>query len=143
MAEENEFIAKGEDKKAEEPKTKKSKKTKTTSKSKKKVSPLDQIRERFNTKKVKSTIGVTLILLSVYLLLANFSYLLTWEQDQNRVISKSLFEFLTDGNEEPVANWLGKFGAWTSHLLIYRWFGLASFTFPLVFFVLGFKASSL
>jgi len=140
MAEENEFIEKGEDKKAEEPKTKKSKKTKTTSKKKKKVSPIDQIRERFNTKKVKSTIGVTLILLSVYLLLANFSYLLTWEQDQNRVISKSLFEFLTDGNEEPVANWLGKFGAWTSHLLIYRWFGLASFTFPLVLFVLGFKA---
>ena len=138
MADENEFIAKGEEKKAKE--TPKKKRKNTSKKKKKSASPLDQIRERFSTKKVKSTIGVSLILLSAYLFLANTSYLLTWEADQNRVISKGLFEFLMDGNDEPVANWLGKFGAWTSHLLIYRWFGLASFTFPLVFFVLGFKA---
>lgn len=137
MADENEFIAKGEKKKA---KASPSKKKKSTSKKKKSPSALDQIRERFNTKKVKSTIGVSLLLLSVYLFLANFSYLLTWEADQNRIISKGLFELLLDGNDEPVANWLGKFGAWTSHLLIYRWFGLASFAFPLVFFILGFKA---
>ncbi|MCH2225186.1 MAG: DNA translocase FtsK, partial [Crocinitomicaceae bacterium] len=33
----------------------------------------------------------------------------------------------------------GKFGAWTSHLLIYRWFGLASFGIPLLLFISGFK----
>ena len=88
---------------------------------------------------MKSTLGVILLLLAVYLFLANFSYLLTWQQDQNRVMSRSLFDVLFDGNEEPVANWLGKFGAWSSHLLIYRWFGLASFAIPLISFVIGFK----
>ncbi len=137
MTEENEFTAKGEEKKKKEPAKKK---RKGSTKKKSNPSVIDQLRDRFNTKKVKSSIGVGLLLLSVYLFLANFSYLLTWEADQNRVMSKGLFEFLFDGNDEPVANWLGKFGAWTSHLLVYRWFGLASFAFPLVFFVLGFKA---
>ena len=78
--------------------------------------------------------------MAFFIFLANFSYLLTWEADQDRVIGKGFFEFMFDGSEEPVANWLGKFGAWISHLFIYRWFGLASFGFPLLFFVLGVKA---
>jgi DNA segregation ATPase FtsK/SpoIIIE, S-DNA-T family len=146
MTTENEFIAKGEKEEEEvQPKTKakattKSKATKKkASKKKKNASPLDLLRDRFDQKKVKSTVGISLILLSVFLLLANFSYLLTWQEDQNRVMGKGLFELLFDENEIPVSNWLGKFGAWTSHLLIYRWFGLASFAFPLAFFVLGFK----
>ena len=135
MAADNEFIAKGEKEKAVKPG-----KEKDTGKKKSKVSPVDLIRKRFNEKKVKSTIGISLILLAFYLFVANFSYILTWEEDQNRVLSKGLFEFLFDGNEEPVANWFGKFGAWTSHLLIHKWFGLASFFIPFVMFVLGFKA---
>ncbi|MDX2362750.1 MAG: DNA translocase FtsK 4TM domain-containing protein [Crocinitomicaceae bacterium] len=145
MVDENEFIARGEENAPEPSKTeKKKKKTSTgrkkTTKKKKTTSPFSTIIERFSTKKVKSSIGVGLILLASFLLLANMSYLFTWQEDQNRVISKGLFEFLFDGTEDPAANWLGRFGAWTSHLLIYRWFGLASFTFPLVLFILGFKA---
>jgi len=107
--------------------------------SQKKPSTLGVLKERFDQKKLKSTIGVIFLLLAVYLFLANFSYLLTWQEDQNRVMSRGLFDILFDGNEEPVANWLGKFGAWSSHLLIYRWFGLASFAIPLILFVVGFK----
>ncbi|MFN6014929.1 MAG: DNA translocase FtsK 4TM domain-containing protein, partial [Flavobacteriales bacterium] len=44
-----------------------------------------------------------------------------------------------DGSEEPVTNWLGKFGAWSSHLLIYRWFGLSSFGFTVLLFISGVK----
>jgi S-DNA-T family DNA segregation ATPase FtsK/SpoIIIE len=132
MATDNEYKAKGTTKEKEPEKLVKPA-------SRKKPSTLGIIKERFDKKKVKSTIGVVLLLLAVYLFLANFSYLLTWQQDQNRVASKGLFEFLFDGNEEPVANWLGKFGAWSSHLLIYKWFGLASFAIPLISFVVGFK----
>src|SRR5690606_38316431 len=122
MVTDNEFIEKGAKEKQAE------KQTKTgTNKTAKRDNKFQLLRDRFNQKKVKSTIGTILLVLSVYLFLANFSYLLTWQQDQNRVLSKGLFEFLFDGNEEPVANWLGKFGAWTSHLFMYRWFGLASF----------------
>ncbi len=134
---ENEFIARGEDKK--DPEKKSSKKAKKSEKIQT-FALLDKLKERFDSKKVKSTIGVTLILLSVYLFLSCFSYLFTWQEDQNRVMAKGLFEFLFDGSEEPVENWLGKFGAWASHLLIYRWFGMAAFTLPLVLFLLGFKA---
>ncbi|MCH2230526.1 MAG: DNA translocase FtsK [Crocinitomicaceae bacterium] len=137
---ENEFISKRE-------KDKKSKSTKTTKKTssksaKKKLSssPISFLKDRFNKKKVKSTLGISFILLAFYLTVACFSYLFTWEIDQNRVLNKGLFEFLFDGSKEPVANWFGKFGAWTSHLLIYRWFGLASFAIPFVLFIVGFKA---
>lgn len=137
---ENEFIAKGT--KEKKPKATKSTKKATpkSAKSKLTTSPLNVLRDRFNKKKVKSSIGISFILLAFYLLIANFSYLLTWEIDQNRVMGKGLFELLFDGSEEPVANWFGKFGAWSSHLLIYRWFGLASFAIPFVLFIIGFKA---
>lgn len=132
MAAENQYKAKG---------TSEAKETEKSNKrpSQKKPNALGTLRDRFDQKKVKSTIGVVLLLLAIFLFLANFSYLLTWKQDQNRIMSKGLFELLFDGNDEPVANWLGKFGAWSSHLLIYRWFGLASFAIPLISFVVGFK----
>lgn len=137
---ENEFTAKG----AKEKKAKATKSTKKTStKSAKKQltsSPLNLLKDRFNKKKVKSTIGISFILLAFYLLIANFSYLFTWRIDQDRVMGKGLIELLFDGSEDPVANWFGKFGAWTSHLLMYRWFGLSSFAIPFVLFIVGFKA---
>jgi S-DNA-T family DNA segregation ATPase FtsK/SpoIIIE len=80
-----------------------------------------------------------LILLSFYLFLACLSYVFTWTEDQDRVLNKGLFEFLFDGNEEPVSNWLGKFGAWTSHLLIFKWFGLSSFGLTFLLFISGVK----
>jgi S-DNA-T family DNA segregation ATPase FtsK/SpoIIIE len=52
-------------------------------------------------------------------------------------MGKSLFTFLFEQSDEPVSNWLGKFGAWTSHLLIFRWFGLPSFGFTLLLFLGG------
>jgi len=131
--EENEFIVKGSD-------INKSKKKKSKNKKKEFLSsPLNSLKNRFNTKKLKSTIGILLILLSFYLLIANFSYLFTWKIDQNHVLDKSLFKLLFDGNEKPLANWFGKFGAWSSHLLIYRWFGLSSFIIPFIIFITGVK----
>ena len=86
--------------------------------------PIEGLSTRFDKKKVKSTIGALLVLFSFYLFLACFSYIFTWTQDQDRVIDKGLFQVLFEEGEEPVANWLGKFGAWTSHLMIFKWFVL-------------------
>lgn len=141
MSVENEYIAK--DQKPEEkpaPKKRATKGKKKPTKKKAKESPIALLRNRFNKKKLKSSIGTALILMAIFLFLSIFSYLLTWQDDQNRVIGKGLFEFLFDGSEEPVSNWLGKFGAWASHLLVYRWFGIASVGIPVVLFVIGFKA---
>lgn len=146
MTEDNEYIEKGEPIEEEKPakKSKSPRKKSSSKKSKKKTRTIripfiESIKEKLENKKVRSSIGVGLILLSVYVLLANFSYLLTWTVDQDRVLGKGLFEFLFDGNEEPVENWLGKFGAWISHLMMYRWFGIASFSLCLILFVSGFK----
>ena len=133
MTAENKFIAKSE-------KGKKEKAGKKNTSKKKKTGRLTLWMNRFNTKKIRTSIGVFFVLLAFFLMLANISYILTWEEDQNRIASKGFFEFLFDGNEEPVANWLGKFGAWTSHLLIHRWFGLSSFFIPFGLFIAGFKA---
>lgn len=139
MSEDNEYI---EDESVEQKpkKTQKKKSSKRAKSKKSKPSPFKNIIDTLNQKKVKNTVGTVLILFAVYIALACFSYLLTWEEDQNRVIGKGLFQFLTEENEEPVANWLGKFGAWFSHLLVFRWFGIASFGISFVLFILGFKA---
>jgi len=134
MTTENKFIEKSE-------KGKKHKATKKkASKKKNKKGRLTPLMNRLNNKKLRSSIGVFFVLLAIFLFLANISYVLTWKEDQNRVLSKGFFEFIFDGNEQPVANLLGKFGAWTSHLLIHRWFGLSSFLIPFALFITGFKA---
>ena len=138
MGTENKFIAKEDKSSKENSKTGKSKNKSKGATSK--VSPIALIKDRFDKKKLKSSIGVGLILLATLLFLANFSYLFTWKADQSRILSKGFFEFLFDGSSEPVENWMGKFGAWTSHLLIHRWFGLTSFAIPFAMIVVGFKA---
>jgi len=88
-------------------------------------------------RKFRSIVGILLILSSFYLTLSFFSYLFNWKLDQDRVINKGLFQFLFEDNEVEVANWLGKFGAWMSHLFLYRWFGISSFGFCLLLLISG------
>lgn len=144
MVLDNEYKVKGEEKQAAEKKNSTVKKplSKRKKKASKKAAPAlwSSLTDRVNKKKLRSSIGICLLLSALFIFLASFSYLLTWQEDQNRVIDKGFFEFLFDGNEIPVANWLGKFGAWTSHLFIYRWFGVASFGIPLLFLIWGTKA---
>ena len=133
MAQENEYISK--ESKTEIPVEKTSAK-----KDKKGVSinnPLKDLSVRFDKKKIKSILGATMILFSFYFFLACISYFFTWSTDQDRVLNKTLIDFLFEDNDEPVSNWLGKFGAWTSHLLIYRWFGLSSIGLCFLLFISG------
>ena len=139
MSGDNEYIEKGGSEGIDKPTKKKPAANKKPRKKKKKSSAFGQFLNKIDRKKIKSTLGVISILFAIYIVLACFSYLFTWKVDQDRIMDKGFFEFLFDGNEEPVANWLGKFGAWISHLLIYKWFGIASFGFALVLFVVGIK----
>ena len=143
MAKENEFIRK-EDINKEEIKKEKvvpkaPKKPEKAEKSDAKNNPLDTFISRLDKKRTKTILGAILVLFSFYFFLSCFSYIFTWSADQDRVLNKTLFDFLMETNEEPVSNWFGKMGAWISHLFIYRWFGLSSFVFPFVLFIVGFK----
>jgi hypothetical protein len=85
-----------------EPEVKPSEKKSEKPKSSEKIkinNPVEGLSSRFDKKKVKTTVGSLLILLSFYLFLSCLSYIFTWTEDQDRVLNKGLFEFLFDGSE--------------------------------------------
>lgn len=82
-------------------------------------------------------VGFVLIVSSLYLFIAMVSYLFTGKADQSVVEGMGQSGIIESGMEAE--NWLGLYGAITSHYFIYRWFGIAAFLIPPVFFLLGFK----
>jgi len=94
-------------------------------------------------------LGLFFLVLSLFFLIAFTSYLFTWQQDQSYVstanggwhnLFKTQQELLDNGVKNPVVeNWLGKFGALLSNQFIFEWFGIASFLFVFVFFIVGYR----
>jgi DNA segregation ATPase FtsK/SpoIIIE, S-DNA-T family len=113
------------------------KKTADKKESSKKVASL--FSNKLNDDRTRNIIGAIFLLFSIYSLLAYISYFFTWEIDQDRVLSKGMWEFIFDDDTEPVENWLGKMGAWLSHVFIHRWFGISSILFSFISFVIGTK----
>ncbi|MGV3509671.1 MAG: DNA translocase FtsK 4TM domain-containing protein [Sphingobacteriaceae bacterium] len=103
----------------------------------------------FDDGRIFKIIGLFFLILSLYFLVAFTSYLFTWQEDQSYVIDanggwgnlfKNAEELEKAGVVNPaVENWLGKFGALLSHQFIYEWFGIASFIFIGVFFIIGYR----
>jgi len=103
----------------------------------------------FNDGRLIKIIGLFFLIVSLYLLVAFTSYLFTWEDDQSYVLdSNGGWSNLLRTPEElaksgvvnhVVENWLGKVGALLSHQFIYEWFGIASFLFIGIFFIIGFR----
>jgi DNA segregation ATPase FtsK/SpoIIIE, S-DNA-T family len=93
--------------------------------------------------------GLFCLLMSVYFLVAFTSYLFTWQEDQSYVtganggwgnLFKTAHELSEDGIKNPaVENWLGKFGALVSNQFIFQGFGIASFIFVFIFFIIGYR----
>ena len=104
-----------------------------------KSSKKTSVKRKLDWSKFKISLGSIFTLFSLYLFLAYISYLFTWTVDQDKVLNRSLFELLFNSSQEPVENWLGKFGAWSSHLLIYRLFGISSFILCFLLFISGIK----
>ena len=119
----------------------KPKATKTAKKKGKAKTASPKKSDGFKVDKAKWTnaIGVFLILFSFYCFLACVSYVFTWQEDQNQVINRNFFSYIFGADTTPVANWLGKFGAWVSHLLYYRLFGISSLAISFIAFLYGFK----
>jgi len=82
-------------------------------------------------------VGLSLLFMGICLLLSFGSYLFTGKADQSVVLGLSFGEILTSGKE--VENLLGLFGAWVSHLFIFRWFGVASFLIVPICFLAGYQ----
>ena len=82
------------------------------------------------TKQHKIVFGALLVLFSIALLVAFISFFIYGQQDQSAVN-----ELLN--RNEIVQNWLGKFGAFLAHILIYKGFGIAAFIIVRLFFLTG------
>ena len=132
----NEYIPKEKDKVKTENDLPKGKPVNTDKKQtrtkEKKESPL-------NIKKIRTILGSALVLLAVFLFVSYVSYFFTWKIDQDAILTTSFFDYIFNSAIPAPENWLGKFGAWMSHMLIFNSFGITSIGICLILFLLGLK----
>jgi S-DNA-T family DNA segregation ATPase FtsK/SpoIIIE len=81
--------------------------------------------------------GIFTIVIAVYLFFSFLSYLFTGKADFSVV--QELFNSSLIESGKEAENWLGLYGAVTSHYFIFRWFGIAAFFIPPLLFVIGFN----
>ena len=106
---------------------------------KKKKNRFNKLKSFLQDERFQKTSGLFLVLFSLYLFLAFTSYLFTWKNDQS-IIDGVGFGFVFNGEDADIQNWLGKFGAFTANKFLKVWYGIASFSFPFIGFLIGFKA---
>ncbi len=82
-------------------------------------------------------LGFFLLITALYLFTAFLSYLFTGKADQSVV--QALFDTSLVESGREADNWLGLYGAITSHFLIWKWLGISAFVIPPLLFLLGFK----
>jgi len=81
--------------------------------------------------------GFFLLIIAFFLFTAFISYLFTGKADQSVVEGLGNSAIVESGRETD--NWLGLYGAVTSHYFIFRWFGISAFFIPPLLFLLGFN----
>lgn len=81
--------------------------------------------------------GFFFIITALYLFTAFISYLFTGKADQSVVEALWNTNLLESGREAE--NWLGLYGAITSHYLMFKWLGISAFAIPPLLFLVGFK----
>jgi S-DNA-T family DNA segregation ATPase FtsK/SpoIIIE len=99
---------------------------------------IQSVRNFFADERTHKITGLTLVLLSFFLLVAFTSNFFTWKEDMAVRGTGSVWSMLFN-NDLHVENWLGKLGAIVALQFINYWFGISAFVFPLILFVLGFK----
>ena len=90
-------------------------------------------KEKFSwrlSRQQKFILGISLIFFSLALLLSFISYFITGNNDQDLVTQ------LINRNTKA-ENWLGKFGAYLADFFLFKGFGVASFIFVRILFLLG------
>ncbi len=94
-----------------------------------------KVKELVKDERTHKVLGMICLLLAVYFFIAFTSYLFTWQEDQDKVFRYSgSILFNTD---IKVDNLLGRLGAFVSHWFFYSGFGVASYFFCYLCFILG------
>ena len=97
-----------------------------------------RVKELMKDERTHKIAGAVSLLLSLFLLIAFVSYLSTWKEDQDKVFRGA--SILLPSEDVQTTNLLGNFGAYISHMFFYNGFGVASFLFCTLFFVIGANA---
>lgn len=100
-------------------------------------------------RKALKIVGIFLLFTSFVMAVSFVSYLFTWKHDQSYIaeanggwstLFRSADEIADEAVNLPVVeNKLGKLGALLANQFIYEWFGIASFLFTFVLFIVGYK----
>ncbi len=80
--------------------------------------------------RIPKLLGMVIVMLGVFVLVAGLSYLFTWKIDQDKILNAP-FHALGEG-ELILANWLGRLGAVTGNALVYWGFGVSSLILPVL-----------
>ena len=119
--------------KAEDKKPKKSAKKKASKRS----NPFSKLSAFFTkivtNEKLSKIVGLLLLGFCFHLLISLTSYLFTWELDQDLINNH------WNNPEVRVENWGSKWGAYFAHQFMFNGFGVASFLFVFLSFILGFR----
>jgi DNA segregation ATPase FtsK/SpoIIIE, S-DNA-T family len=87
--------------------------------------------------------GLFFLSSSLFLLISFTSFLFTWKSDLSLISDISVlfqnFNSFREVQPNLAQNWMGLIGAYTAHLFIFRWFGIPSFIFIVLFLTYGIK----
>jgi S-DNA-T family DNA segregation ATPase FtsK/SpoIIIE len=87
-------------------------------------------------KEIRLGIGILFLLLGAFICFSIISYFFTWQADQDKLMSGRFMSYVFNNND-AVANWGGRLGAYFSHLLVFRGVGIAALAIALWITSLG------
>jgi S-DNA-T family DNA segregation ATPase FtsK/SpoIIIE len=113
----------------------KKKKNKTPDPAKMKPETVEKVvaKELWKDERTHKIIGAFFLLIAFLLFVAFTSYLFTWQEDQSKVWNNPKILL----HPQTVANMLGVAGAYFSYIFFRQGFGIASYLFCSLFFVIG------
>ena len=85
---------------------------------------LDKLKAPFVNRNNQIVFASFLVLLSLYLVIAFTSFFINWQADNSIVLDNSFSNIITN---DEIKNSLGGLGAYLSHTLIYRLFGVSAY----------------
>ena len=94
-----------------------------------------EVKDLLKDERTHKIAGSICLLFAILFFVAFTSYLFTWDEDQDKVFKEG-YKLLA-GTDTKVANLMGTFGAFISHFLIYKGFGVASYLICTFFFIIG------
>ncbi len=118
-------------------KTAKRKRSKTKASGLNVASFKEKIQTKVHDKKFRTYWGMFFILLSVLLIISFTSFLFTWKEDQD-ILDMGWIDYIFNSSVNT-ENLVGKVGLLLSNIFVYNWFGISSYLFIILFFLLGMR----